>query len=120
MIKCDEQHISDSQFAAYRDFILDNYSDTQLSQTSIADHFRISCRQMNRLFRSKTGMSTSDFILDARMKKAASLLVDSDMRAAKIAVGVGIGNVNYFYTLFRKRYGVTPKQYRIAAVQGRQ
>ena len=45
------------------------------------------------------------------MKKAASLLLNTSSSINDIAEQVGIDNVNYFYKLFKKAYGCTPREF---------
>ena len=47
-----------------------------------------------------------------RMKKARSLLKQTNKTVETIAAEVGYENVEHFNRLFRKSYGMTPVQYR--------
>ena len=47
-----------------------------------------------------------------RMKKAASLLVETKLPISQISESIGILNTNYFYSVFKKKFGMTPLAYR--------
>ena len=46
------------------------------------------------------------------MKRAAHLLRTTDMQIQSIAAACGILDVQYFSKLFRREYGVSPKQFK--------
>ena len=47
-----------------------------------------------------------------RIDTACELLENTTMTVGEITYKIGIENENYFYTLFKKNVGMTPKQYR--------
>lgn len=46
------------------------------------------------------------------MENAAALLKETQLPVKEISLKVGVSNVNYFYSLFKKKYSMTPVQYR--------
>ena len=52
-----------------------------------------------------------------RFQKATKYLVETDLQVEEVAVSVGYENVSYFYRQFKKRYGMTPRQYRVVHSQ---
>ena len=62
-------------------------------------------------FKQCTGISLNEYILDIRMKQAAELLLHSKLPVNKISDNIGIENENYFYRLFKKVYGCTPREF---------
>ena len=46
------------------------------------------------------------------MKKAASLLIETKLPISQISESIGILNTNYFYSVFKKKFGMTPLAYR--------
>lgn len=60
-----------------------------------------------------TGLTPNDFILNLKMKKAASLLKNNpDMTVTEIAYKLGFSSPGYFGKCFKELYGVTPFSYR--------
>lgn len=53
----------------------------------------------------------NDYIYETRMRQAAVLLADKSLPVNKVAEQVGILNENYFYRLFKKMYGCTPRKF---------
>ena len=46
------------------------------------------------------------------MRQAAALLADTEQTVLEIAIGVGYGSVSQFGVAFKRRYQLTPSQYR--------
>ena len=66
---------------------------------------------MCRLFQQYMGFSIGEYIIDLRIRRAKDLLSLTNLTAAQVGYAIGIKNENYFYRLFKKKTGVTPKQY---------
>ena len=47
-----------------------------------------------------------------RLEKAAELLITTNQPSYKVAELVGIPNVTYFSTLFKRQYGLSPAPFR--------
>lgn len=92
-------------------YIEENYSDPNLSSHSVGDHLGLTGKYVMKKFQDYTGSSLNDYIYKVRMRKAAQLLVSSNTPVGKVAEQVGILNENYFYKLFRKAYGCTPRDF---------
>lgn len=69
------------------------------------DHF---CR----LFRRFTGLTPKDFLIQARIEGAKSLLRSSSASVTRIAEMLGYSDVYFFSRQFRARVGASPSQYR--------
>lgn len=93
-------------------YINENYQDSQLSPQQIAERFNVSANYLPRKFQLLSGMSLNNYILQVRMSHAQKLLMGSDLPISEIAISVGIENESYFYKLFKKYYGCTPKEYK--------
>jgi YesN/AraC family two-component response regulator len=48
-----------------------------------------------------------------RIKKAVEWIEKTKLSISSIIEKVGFDNLSYFYKLFKKKYGVTPKEYQI-------
>lgn len=63
-------------------------------------------------FREATGLSPNEYLLNLRLDKACSLLLKMEYNIGEIALKCGFCDSNHFIKSFRKRYNVTPGQYR--------
>ena len=95
-----------------RSYIDGHYSDDNLSVEMLADQVGLSPAYFGKLFGSVMNQSCNDYIQEVRMHKAAQLLSDTDRTVNDISMAVGINNTNYFYSIFKKKYGLTPAGYR--------
>jgi AraC-like DNA-binding protein len=65
-----------------------------------------------RLFKAAYGATPLQYVNTRRMERAKSLLRETRLPVARIAEGLGFGDVVYFNRLFRKHTGTTPGGYR--------
>lgn len=65
-----------------------------------------------RLFKQQTGKTPVDFIRDIRLTTAVRKLLISNISISELAYELGFEDPNYFIRIFKKNYGMTPRQYR--------
>jgi AraC-like DNA-binding protein len=92
-------------------FIEEN-GDRQLSLNEIAQSINVSPWHLCRLFRTGTGTSVNQYLLNLRMQKAKELLETTCLRVKEIMNQVGIRDESHFARTFKKLFGVSPSQYR--------
>lgn len=92
-------------------YIEQHYADENLSLQAVAEHMNMSVRYVSKKFKQYTDMFINDYILSFRMQKAAELLLETDVSIEQIAIKIGITNSNYFYRLFKKQFGCTPRDF---------
>lgn len=68
-----------------------------------------------RKYKSYTGMTPLQHLLQIRLSYAAQLLETTNLPINEISSFVGYDNAPYFSRLFHKRIGVSPREYRNAA-----
>ena len=88
------------------------YSDHNLCLQFIADRMQRSVSYVSKVFKECEGLSVNDYCLRIRMGKAAQMLTKTEVSVKDIALAVGFSNENYFYSVFRKNFDVTPNEYR--------
>ncbi|MBO9599158.1 MAG: response regulator [Cohnella sp.] len=64
------------------------------------------------LFKQKTGQGYKDYVTSLRLEQAKSLLSNSELKLADIAERIGYNDVRHFTQMFRKKYEMTPTEYR--------
>ena len=67
--------------------------------------------QLYRKFKSILGSSANEFIRNYRIKKAARLLIETDLNVSEILYDVGFTNRSYFSKCFKKSFDMSPKEY---------
>ena len=97
------------------DYIEASYMFDTLSSADIAEKFGLAQSYVNRIYRRHAGMSITNRIKQVRLEKAALLLRETDDAIEKILESVGWATKEYFYSTFKKTYGVTPGDYRHGA-----
>ena len=92
--------------------IEESYSDMNFGGEQLADKLDISPSYLKKIFKSNMEISLNEYIASYRLEKVTQLLRDTDIPIIAIAEQCGFYNVNYFYTMFKKKYGVTANTYR--------
>ena len=88
-----------------------NLGNSDLSVDRIADEVGISRVHLHRKMKELTGQTPHDFIRNIRLKKAATLLSSGDMNVSEVMYACGFSNAASFSTVFKKLYGVSPREY---------
>ena len=93
------------------DYIAENYREN-ITLAKLAEVVKMSETGLSRLFRSITGMSCIDYVIEYRMSKAISMVRLTDKPIIEIAYEVGFNNISYFNRTFKKHFQRTPSQCR--------
>ena len=89
-------------------FLEDNYyCEISLNELAATKYF-MNPNYLSRLFKARTGMGFSKYLLGLRMKKAEELLENGDMNINEVALMVGYTSPSYFIQNFKKYFGRTP------------
>ncbi|MGI5128000.1 GlxA family transcriptional regulator [Pseudonocardia sp. CA-107938] len=86
--------------------------DTTVSIAELARRSHLSPRQYVRRFRTATGTSPYQWLLDQRLTAARELLEGTDATVEDIARRCGFGDATALRSHFRRRLATTPTQYR--------
>jgi AraC-like DNA-binding protein len=98
-------------FSDLIDFLRHNlHRDIPVSE--MADIMRLSRSHFTRLFRHEMGMSPRVYLEDLRLKTAMGILLEENSTVKETAGRCGIGDENYFCRLFKKRYGISPGNFK--------
>lgn len=93
------------------DYIKLNYSE-KISIKEIADQLYLSPNYLSELFKKHTGKTISKYLTEYRLEKACQLLDHAEYRVGDVSGMVGIHDGRYFSNMFKKKYGMTPTEYR--------
>ena len=88
-----------------------NLTNSDLNIDMISDEVGISRVHLHRKMKELTGQTPHDFIRSIRLKKAAQLLAERGMNVTEVMYACGFANSASFSTIFRKYYGMSPRDY---------
>jgi two-component system response regulator YesN len=94
-----------------REYISENYHDSNLSVEGIANGIYINSSYLRKIFKKELNMSVNDYIVDLRMQKAKELIGSGNIRLSDISEMVGYNDAGYFSKSFKKKYGFSPSGY---------
>lgn len=84
----------------------------QLSLEQVAAQVYLNPDYFSRVFKTETGQTFINYLTDVRLQHSVQLLENTALRVQTIAQQVGYYNASYFSTTFKKKYGVSPYEYR--------
>jgi AraC family transcriptional regulator len=80
---------------------------------SLAGLARLSPCYFLRVFRSVTGQSPAQYLMNARLRAAANALLTTHAPVGEIALRTGFNDISHFNASFRNVFGRTPSQWRV-------
>lgn len=95
-----------------KQYILENYSDYDLSVERLCSKLHVSPTYFSTIFKRETETNFVNFLTAVRLEQAVKLLNTTDYKTYIIADKVGYPEANYFSYVFKKKYGVSPSRYR--------
>ncbi len=101
--------------AMVKTYIQANYATASLDEASKLVHMNSS--YLSQLFKQKTGVNFSDYLIEIKMTKAAELLLDYELKTYSVSEMVGYTNPKNFARTFKNFYGVNPRDYRYAKLE---
>ncbi|MGD0133856.1 MAG: AraC family transcriptional regulator [Bryobacteraceae bacterium] len=86
--------------------------DQDVSLAALAGQAGLSTFHLHRVFSAAAGETPKQFTLRLRLGRAAAMLLTSEDAVLDIALGCGFQSHEAFCRAFRKRFGMTPSDYR--------
>ncbi|WP_218090958.1 AraC family transcriptional regulator [Paenibacillus solanacearum] len=91
---------------------LDQIGTSKFDSSQMSKYFAMSFKQINRLFKKEIGTTVYNYLMTKKMKTAKILLEDTEMSIDEISYFIGYADSHNFSTLFKRKTGVTPTEYR--------
>ena len=85
--------------------------DSEFDVEQLCSEVGISRAHLHRKMKELTGMPITEFIRNIRLEQAARLLREHKLNVTQVAYSVGFSNIGYFSTVFRKHFGVSPRDF---------
>jgi AraC-like DNA-binding protein/ligand-binding sensor domain-containing protein len=89
-----------------------NLDNGDVTSDDIASALNISRSVLFEKCRAVLGKAPTEYLRDLRFEKAAEMVKEGSLPIAEIAYRTGFNDAHYFSKAFRKRYGMTPSEYR--------
>jgi len=86
-------------------------ADSEFSVDQLCSEVGISRAHLHRKMKEMTGLPITEFIRNIRLEQAARLLREQKLNITQVAYTVGFSNLGYFSTMFRKHFGVAPRDF---------
>lgn len=96
---------------AILDYISENYMNS-ITIEELSESVNLSKHYFMRFFKKYMGTTCIEYINDYRLNIATNLLLTTNAQITEIATSIGITNLSYFNRIFKKKYNMTPKEYR--------
>lgn len=91
--------------------VRENLADANYNVEALAAAMNMSRSSLHRKIKALTDLSSLDFIRVIRLKRAAELLQEGELRINEICDRVGFQSPSYFAKVFQKQFGVTPTEF---------
>ncbi len=98
-------------------YIEQNYRTATLTELGVKLHQPV--HTLSKMVKAQTGYNFTELLLRKRMNKATQLLCDTDLPVNDVVAAVGYENNSYFHRVFKARYHMTPRAFRIRHRQDR-
>lgn len=92
------------------DYLNEHYAE-QISLQDVADYMSVSGTHVSRLLKNDIGETFITLLNKIRVKESMRLLKSGNYKVYEIAEMVGYSNYAYFYQIFKKHTGISPKDY---------
>jgi AraC family transcriptional regulator of arabinose operon len=109
----DENYYSKAEisYRRCRAYIDEHFSQITLP-SEVALAFEINVRYMSRLFKRFHNCTPQDYIIQLKLNKAAALLFATGLSIKDIAFEIGFEDQYHFSRSFKKKYGLSPQNYK--------
>lgn len=108
---CQAETQQQSRFVELQRYI-ENNLEQALSLQHLADHIGLSISHLSSEFKKHAACSPIEYVLRSRLERARFLLSDHNNRISDIAERVGFHDVFHFSKMFKKRFGLSPRNMR--------
>ncbi|MZQ82809.1 response regulator [Paenibacillus sp. 5J-6] len=102
---------SDRSIDVALQYIRTHYHD-DLSLEKVAAIVYLNPVYFSQLFKQKIGQGFKEYVTHLRLEQAKQLLMNPKLKLADVADRIGYQDMRHFSQVFRKKYGVTPSEYR--------
>lgn len=103
---------SEIRLSQIQSYVNCNYAN-DITIDRIASHLGMNRTSFCSFFKRETGQTFTEFLNVYRLSAACDMLRCTEKQIGEVAVSVGVPDIPYFCRIFKKKYGMTPTEYRI-------
>lgn len=111
IIRSENNTTETKNFEYIINYIKENFHE-HIILSDCAKQLNISYDYFQHKFKTITGYSPQQYLIEQRLTASKKMLKDSELNCTEIAYRCGFCTSAQFTALFRKKYGITPKQFR--------
>lgn len=100
-----------------KNYIESHYAE-KITLESVAGEVFVSPNYLSGLFKKELGTGFSDYLTEVRLRKAKDLLADVKLSVEEVSLRSGYKDPRYFCSVFHRRTGMSPSEYRRSAGNG--
>ncbi len=89
-----------------------NYNEADFSVEQFANDMFVSQSLLYKKLKALTGLGITDFVNSYKLKKAVVLIKTTQQPIAEIAFATGFNDPKYFSRIFKKFYGLSPRDFK--------
>lgn len=93
------------------DYIEQKYRAATL--TELCEMLHLPMHVLSKMIKKTTGFNFKELLQRKRLSKAVELMCDTDLPISDVIAAVGYENNSYFHRVFKERYHVTPRAFRL-------
>ena len=93
------------------DYIEQKYRTATL--TELCEQLHLPMHMLSRMIKKNTGFNFKELLQRKRLNKAVELMCDTKLSINDIISAVGYENNSYFHRVFKERYDMTPRAFRV-------
>lgn len=91
---------------------ISNHINRNITVEMIASGLNMDRSTLSKKFKRELGFNISSYIMRRKLEEAKSLLLYTDKTVSEISEYLCFSTQSYFQNVFKRKYGVTPKEYR--------
>lgn len=110
-IRNEREKRSKKRIEIAKQYILEHYKEN-ITLNDVAEYVELNASYFSNLFKAEMAINFSDYLLNTRMNIAKKLLRDPKIKVYEIGNMVGYEDAVSFGRAFKKKIGMSPKEYR--------
>ena len=93
-----------------KDLLSKQYATINIS--NLSEQLHLNRKYLCKIFHSMTGTTPQDYLIDIRLQNSVYFLIETDHSPENISTMCGYCSYTGFLQAFKKKYGITPQEYR--------